>query len=286
MQIDENKYRLQQAYVNSLREMKIKELKGLHARTFEALPVQFSMKIPYWANRKLYERRLFLVFAAKNYHFPRGSKERAAFFQQVRSVLLSKFDTALTQDDKDVRKEIQKHTQFSRAKVKSMDIRTVNKYLAELGYVFTTDIPAADRRRVLWEYFNLPGYKLRVREVTQRIRRLNPQDSRRLKAIIKKYSTIDWHTFVEHFADELPLVDNSQFRAAKTALRRAGYKIPKLDGNGRTAAERRRYLDKLRHQKNAKKKAQRSKRANRFKGEVTIQLSAIFQTNKSQDEDA
>jgi hypothetical protein len=283
LKVDEEKYRLQQAYMQSLREMKVRELRGLHKRTFEALPAQFSHAIPYWCNRLVFERRLFLVFAAKNYHLPRGTRHRAEFLKQVRKVLLNNFDEFTEQIDKQLAKEIKKNRNFSKERVKSLDIKTVDKYLAQLGIELKGEVQTAMRRRVLWEYFNLPAKRMRIRKDEKfMVRRLHKKDSLRLEQIVLKYPSIDWPTFVHHFADELPMVDNAQFREKKAYLRKKGYEIPKLDHNGRTPEQRKKHLAKLRRKRyEQRKKAKKLNRNRGFKGEVTIRLSAIFPTGEA-----
>lgn len=279
-----DKFQLQQAFLTNLRQMKVNELKALHRETFNKLPAQFSAKIPYWCNRLVYERRLFLAFAAKNYHLPRGSEARAKFLSQVYRVLQGNFNDAVEDADVALKKELYKHNVFDRNKIDAMDVKQINRFLSKLGYVFTGEVSTDDKRQMLWEYFNLPSYLLVKKGEAQTLRRLDKEDSKRLEEIILENPRITWKQFYTKYHKELPLIDNSQFKNKKTLLRKKGYDIPRLDAGGRTAEERRKYNARIRAAKSYRKR--RAKHLNYHKGyegKVTIRLSAIISRTEGED---
>jgi hypothetical protein len=86
---------------------------------------------------------------------------------------------------------------------------------------------------MLYEWFHLPVKDLvpvldeQGNEIASRkVGRLNNQYS--LRRIILEYPTMDFATFRLQFANVMPTVSRASFHNTRTALRKAGYNIPKV----------------------------------------------------------
>jgi len=231
---DEESFALQQAYMNMLRKLKVKDLKHLHQKVFAKHKPAFSPRIPPWCPRTVFERRLFLLFAAKNYHLPKDLPESIAFIRKVKDVLTATFKGPLDTIDRQVRRDLNKHSNFSRERIGAMSREQVERYLTKLGYQYDKEkVSEEDCKELLWEYFNLPANKTWPKRInrngeTRALVKNRNFASPTLRQIIIDNPTLNWTQFCRRFGDIRPSTTHDSFRMCKSELRRMGYDIPKL----------------------------------------------------------
>lgn len=236
---DEEAFQLQQVYLERIQTMKLADLKLLHKDTFDKLKPAFRPRIPPWAPRLIWERRLFLLFAAKNYHFPRKHIERRRFMKLVKNVLTHRFAGHLDSIDKQVMRALNTHSNFTRVRINAMTEVDVDRYLVKLGYDWDSEkVTLKQRRILLWEYFNLPASETWPRRLS-RVGKMEPLQKprnwhgERLQDVILRNPTMGWIEFCDKFGDKMPSVTHGSFRGARYTLGRKGHKLPPLP-KGRT----------------------------------------------------
>lgn len=217
-------------YLRKIKKMKILALRAHHNEVFAGS--RYSKKIPKWVHRSHLERRLFYAFCIRHYHYPKGHEIRIKFFKVARAFLRKQ----ITVDSVERAEETLKNQElYSLANVRSMHINEVDRALSLLGiYV---DATTDQRRTLLHEWYNEPLENLvKVLDdegklvASRRTGRLNNQY--KLRRLILRFPTMDWETFRLQFADRMPTVSRSSFNNTRSALRRAGYDIPKFTSVG------------------------------------------------------
>ena len=92
--MEKDKVVLQFRYLRKLRRMPLHKLKRIHKKTF--LTSAFAVKIPNWIHRTVYERRLFMLFCLKNYHFPKDHPITKEFRDRARYILSEEYVASIT----------------------------------------------------------------------------------------------------------------------------------------------------------------------------------------------
>ncbi len=232
----EESFQLQLTYLHRLQKMAFKDLKLLHRDTFKKLKPIFNPRIPPWMPRVVWVRRLFLYFAAKHYHFPHGHAEQRRFTRHAKDVLTHKFSGEMDSVDKQVKRELNKHSNFTIVRINAMPEESVDRYLIKLGYSWDKDVYLKDRRHLLWEYFNLPASETwstrtnrdgKTRKLIKpRNIAMGPSGRILLKDLILENPEMDWHEFVDRYADCMPAVTHGSFRTCRWKLKQEGYHLP------------------------------------------------------------
>tara|TARA_R110000751_G_scaffold300963_1_gene413053 strand:- start:35110 stop:35766 length:657 start_codon:yes stop_codon:yes gene_type:complete len=176
-------------------------------------------------HRSVIERRLFLFYAAKNYHYPKDHDVAKKFKRKARAAL---DPSTLPSKELGNKSHVDKHrSYFSKVSIQTMPINEVDRYLAEQSiYVGAKE---ALRRRVLWEWFNKVGTddKDTVLTVTPRNKgKINNQFG--LRDLILANPTICYSDFMVKFGHQMPTVSRTSFNNARCILRKAGYAMPLL----------------------------------------------------------
>ena len=111
------------------------------------------MSIPPGCDRIAVERRLWFLFAAKNYHYPTGSSQKREFSRKARQVLSQSLDAELSPEEATAR-SLRDHNKFSKNYVKGLPINAIDRHLTVLG--IWANVTENDRRKMLWQWYNLP----------------------------------------------------------------------------------------------------------------------------------
>ncbi len=229
---DEEKFQEQQAWLAHMKKMSVKDLKILHKDTFAKLQASFNPRIPPWMPRVVWERRLFLIYAARHYHYPKSHPETKRFLKHVKNVLTHKFYGDLDSIDKQVKRALNKHSNFTRERIEALGADTVDRYLMKLGYEWKPrSLSLKVRQRLLWEYFNLPAsdtWRMRVNRDGKLRRLQKPRDygSGKLRDAIIENPDMRWDDFVEKYGDTMPSVTHGSFRTTRYTLKKQGFKLP------------------------------------------------------------
>lgn len=209
-------------YLRKLKALTEPALRKEHKQVFQG--TRFDALVPKWMHRSVMERRLFLIFAIKNYHYPKTHELYIRFKKEVKSAL----DPASLPNRRRGGKEHVTKTQayFSRVNIQTMPINEVDRYLVEQNlYV---DAKETLRRKVLWEWFNKAGDDGdTVTSVTPRNKgQINNQFG--LRDLILANPSLCYADFMVKFGVQMPTVSRTSFNNARCILRKAGYTIPRL----------------------------------------------------------
>ncbi len=226
---DEEAFQLQQTFLQRLQKMPLKELKFLHRETFNKLKSKFN---PPWMPRVVWERRLFLLFASRNYHQEGAEKKR--FLSLSKDVLTSTFKgNYLESIDKQVQRTMNTHGNFTAEQIASMDLDTVERFLIKLGYEWEADsLRLRDLKQLLWEYFNLPAsetWKTRTQRDGETRRLKKPHNfSMKLRDVLLENREMGWIEFCDKFGERMPAVTHGSFRTSRYDLKKMGHDMPPL----------------------------------------------------------
>lgn len=225
---DEAALRLQFKFLRKLKRMKELKLRRLHKETFKG--TRFYVAIPKWMHRNVIERRLFIYFAVKHYHYNKEHPIAKEFRRQAKHILSKEYVHGIDpmQQAKIALKEQQN---FTETNIRAMPITEVDRYLTSLGLFVSGNETL--RRRVLWEWFNRPAKELvtHFNDKGQKVkaRRTSSVNNKyRLRDLILENPTLGFHDFIDAFGQEMPTVTRASFNNARCILRKAGYDIPTL----------------------------------------------------------
>lgn len=239
-------YEQQQKYLNYLRGLGLVALKKLHRRKFHGTKYwikELNAHVPTRMRKNIWVRRLFLRFAAKHYHFPRGSEMRLKFLKHVRSVLQDDVLGVATKLDHEaeLRKEIHDHSNFTEEQIGKMTGAHVDKIMSWIGINILEGVSVKRRKQALWEYFNKPladtiperpsrrnAHTSRQRQGEIVMSKGRPKNKYCLREYIIEDSELNFDDFASKYKKEFPHLSRGSFNVTKCILRKDGYDIPLL----------------------------------------------------------
>jgi len=236
----------QRKFYTELKSMGVKKLRDLHKKTFAK--TKWWHEPPRGVDRKLLKewliRRIWMYFAVKNYHFPKGSDFRSNFVKRAKHVLADRLD--LSDDDTDgiLAKKIKQSDLLSHEGIATLSDEEVDKVLIQYGVNFTDDIPSEQRRFALWELYNKAGSKtLKTKPASDDKRGEKQVAARQAKAkgkgmmrdFIIQHPHLSFSDFQKKAGKKFPTTTRSSYAMTKSVLRSEGWSIPVLDRSGESA---------------------------------------------------
>ena len=226
--MDIEKFKAQMRILRKLKRTKHIILRRLHRREFSGTP--FYMKLPGWAAKDTVIRRLYYLYCYKNYHYP-DDHPITIHFRKKAEKFLDPANFVERHKEEESRQQLEDLERFSKRNILAMDINNIDRYLAGLN--LHLDAPESQRRRVLWEYFNLPQSE-RIKtnnekgNKVRRKRRGRINNKYVLRDLILANPEMTWMEFYTTFHRVMPTVSHSSFNTSRSLLRKAGYNIPRL----------------------------------------------------------
>lgn len=238
----------QSAYYKKLKAMYPKKLKALHEKTFKN--TKWWHAPPKGVARHLLKewliRRLWIYYAVKNYHFPKGSEIRAMFVKRAKAVLSNKLDQSTAYSDNVLSKKLQSPDWISKEGIDSLSDEEVDQLLTRYGVNFADDIPSEQRRYALWELYSKPGSKtLKTKpsagdkrgEKQVAAKKASSRSKVSLKEFVIEHPHLSFRDFQKKYGKKYPTVTSGYFAVTKSLLRKEGYVIPKLNRSGDSAED-------------------------------------------------
>lgn len=215
-------------FLHKIKRMKESKLRKLHDSTF--IGTKYSVKVPKWMHRVVVERRLFYYYCLRHYHYPQDHPIAVEFRKQARIVLSLDYLQGVNNVEQ-AKQRVREMDFFTTTNIRAMPIVDVDRHLA--GLSLYVEGPEKVRRKVLWEWFNVPATDLirhldsQGKEVAPR--RTGPLNNKyKLRDLILKNPRIGWRDFLDAFGKQMPTVTLKSFHNCRWLLRKAGYDIPKL----------------------------------------------------------
>lgn len=226
---DKEAFDKQNRYRRYLRKIPKRELREKHDKAFAG--TKYAVKFDDNYHRSIFERRLWLWFALRHYHFPKEHKAYQHFSERVdRELRPHHFDRVRKEEE--ARRHLKELDRFSKAGIKAMSINEVDRYLTGLN-IFLPDATRAQRRKCLYEYFNEPSKNLpkRFKDTGREVRvhrhgRINNKYV--LFDIILKHPDMTYNDFKDKYGAVMPTVTRESFNNQRAKLRKAGYDLPRL----------------------------------------------------------
>jgi len=210
-------------YLRKLRRMPLRRLRYLHKKTFETSA--FNVKIPKWIHRSVLERRLFVLFCVKNYHYPKDHRITVQFREQAKHILSEHYIASIS-PEQHVEEVVKQAEIFSLENIDKMPLIDVDRYLIGAGiYLEATE---NQRRKVLFEYFNHPISNDIADGGLRRRRKGRLNNSFKLRDLILANPKLSYDDFMLAYSVKMPTVTRGSFNTTRTLLRKAGYAIPDL----------------------------------------------------------
>lgn len=285
--IDLDAMNRQSAYYKKLKAMGVKKLRHLHMTTFKK--TKWWCSPPRGVARHLLKewliRRLWIYFAVKNYHFPKGSEFRSMFVKRAKVVLMNKLELSTSYSDQVMAKKLQDSSWIDKEGIDKLSDVEVDQLLSRHGVNFADDIPMEQRRFALWELYNKPGSKtlktkpsatdqkgeMQVAAKRPSARRSAKESTERgaLKEYIIAHPGLTYADFMKKAGRKFPTTSSGSYNMTKSILRKEGWNIPLL-GRGRysssikdapPATKRRKKSKKSSKKKSVKKSVKKSKKS-------------------------
>lgn len=213
------------SYLRMLKRLKEAKLRGLHDSTFRHSK-RFNVVVPKWMHRSVLEKRLFYYYCVEHYHYPWESTPSKEFRKKA-SYYLSKEFVSTSDPQKIARQRLKEERNFTVTNIKAMPIVEVDRHLAALGLYI--EGPERTRRKVLWEWFNEPASDL-IQHFNHKGKMVSASGILNnkfcLRKLILENPTLDWHSFLRIFGNDMPTVTRASFNNARSKLKKAGYEIP------------------------------------------------------------
>lgn len=236
----------QHDFYMKLKEMYPKKLKDLHEKTFKG--TKWWHVPPRGVETKLLKewliRRIWIFYAVKNYHFPKGSEFRTMFMRRAKKVLSNKLASSDALADQVLSDNLKDAGWISKEGIASLSNEEVDQLLTQYGVNFTDDIPSEQRRYALWELYTKPGSKTLKQKPASSDKRGEKQVAAKrpskkggpsLRSAIIHFPYLSYKDFVKKLGKKFPTTSSSSFAMTKSVLRGEGYNIPILDRSGDSA---------------------------------------------------
>jgi hypothetical protein len=253
----------QEEYLAYLKALRLRDLRVLHRRVFKETKWNHLVPrgLPTSIIRSWLTRRLFLYFAVRHYHWPKGHEIRKRFVRRAKAVLGGRYFDSEQTVDQEVAREMLDHSAFTKKAIKKLPELEVDRYLAMAGIVLDKSVPLGKKRKCLWEYYHLPRHKLpRVPrkepdpDIPFKGRLMTPApNGRTLKDYILRYNSLNYDKFMKRFGKYFPSTTRASFTVYRAKLRAEGHQMPQFARgvNGGNVIEE----EKPKRKKAAKKKA-------------------------------
>lgn len=218
--MNEDILKQQLQYLATMRGLSDAKLRAAYRKVFEKTIwyVEVNMDTP----RDWIEARMFYAYCLAKPCYPKGSHELLTFKKRAREVLLEPPPEKRPWHDR-YKHDLKKRVLFTRHNIKRMPDNEVDAYLALIG--ITLDATPKEKRRVLWEFYNLKAGELPVK-IGARPKRINQLS---LTDLIVRFPEMGWPEFQEAFKDVMPNTTKEQFYDARYRLKkRFGGVIPTL----------------------------------------------------------
>lgn len=220
-------------YLKKLRQMSIPKLRRLHSKTFDR--TKWRLRLPGGIPRDFIEKRLWTIYCVRNYHYPPDHEVTQEFRKLAKQILSDTHVVDLSPEEK-LRARAKEFEQFSWESIQEMELNEVDRWLALVGiYV---DCKPSYRRQLLYEFYHKPKEDLPP-DVVRNNRAARTNNRYVLRDLVIKNPRLCYDEFMKEYGDRMPTVSRDSFNSTRSALRRAGYKLPALRPGPKNPAIRR-----------------------------------------------
>ena len=213
----------QQQYLAWLKRLRRRKLRQHHQNVFRGGP--FEIHLPRNVTRHFLERRLYMFFAAQNYHLP--DPFRAAFKKRTHAILKEPYDRTEQEYEEMLLKDLQALQSWLRDSSAQLDDGQVKRIVMVLGYHLEKGAPDAWWRRILAELAQEKDIALAYARNLQTMvgHRLNKHS---LQKLILENPWMGWPEFQRWYGDEMPTVTANSFYFTRSYLKSQGFRLPSL----------------------------------------------------------
>jgi hypothetical protein len=265
-----------------LRRLALNDLRRLHRKTFKGTKWQHWVPrgLPSAVLREWLTRRLFLLFACRNYHWPKGHPITKRFVRRAKAVLEGRYFDSEQYIDEQIMQQMRDYARFTKKAIKQMDEVQVERFLALAGIMLDKNLPLAKKQRCLWEYYHLP--RKHLPKVEDHILMSKAPNGRTLKQYLIRYNELNYDKFMVRFGKYFPNTTRASFSVYRSNLRKEGYDMPHFQrgvNGGNLLEEQPKKAKKAAKKKATKKKATKKKAAKRGRTAThTNRISAATST--------
>lgn len=213
------------SFLRKLQGMKLRKLIELHNQKFFGSRWSLTLKVVPGV-RAVAIRRLFFLFCASNYHYPKDSVEYKAFINRAHKYLTDTIPGELPIEDQNLQR-LQDAGYFSKDNIERLPINEIDGYLVTIG--IWADVDEKDRRQMLYEYMFGPEIDgIHIFQGRAKPHRSRIQNKYCLTDIVLQFPAMTYNEFRRRFGNEMPTVTRGSFNKTRTKLRKAGYSMPRL----------------------------------------------------------
>lgn len=228
---DTRQFKEQMRVLVRLKKRSLRKLRRMHKEVFAG--TEWFVRLPEWMSKDTIVRRLWFYYCYTHYHYP-DDHEVTIHFRKRAAEFLDPANLTERHEEEVARNQLRDLERFSKTNILTMDINQIDRYLAGLGRAgIHVDAPEDVRRRILWEYFNLPqSLIIRTNNAKgNRVRRYRHgriNNKWALKDLILVNQGMGYDAFRATFGEVMPTVTRSSFNTARSLLRKMGYQIERI----------------------------------------------------------
>lgn len=253
----------QERYLDLLRRLGLNDLRKLHRKTFRHTKWQHWVPkgLPRPVLREWLTRRLFLLFACRNYHWPKGHIVTKRFIRRAKAVLEGRYFDSDQYIDEQIMQQMRDHSRFTKRAIKRMSAVDVERFLAMAGILVDKKLPLAKKQRCLWEYYHLPLNHLP--KIEDKLMTPAP-NGRTLKQYLLRYKELNYDKFMVRFGKYFPRTTRTSFTVYRSILRNEGHDMPQFSrgrNGGELLTKAKKGTKKKASKKSTKKASKRSRTA-------------------------
>ena len=226
--MDIEQFKEQMRVLRRLKRRSLRDLRKMHDKRFSG--TEWYIKLPGWASKDTLVRRLWYLYCYGHYHYPEGH-EITAHFRKKAAKFLDPANLAEHHQEDETQRRLGELERFSRRNILSMDVNTIDRFLAGLN--MHLEAPPAIRRKVLWEYFNLPQTRMiqtnnAKGNKVRRYRRGRINNKYVMRDLILANPGMGYDAFAATYGEVMPTVTRASFNTARCLLRKTGYTLERL----------------------------------------------------------